>query len=335
MRVALLGLSIVAALSWSPQAQACEPYPCLPGALLPAGGTIPANVEALRWHVAGQVSASEAKKMLELVNGKTPVPFSLEAEDPETFRVVLGRPLEEGATYTFTAKNACAQIGPKEHVSTFTVGPAAPMPDMLGSVTLLAPGKGSLQIGTSVGSCSVEEEAVWADVQVKLSDEAKPWAAMIDYQATTDAKPWEFSDTISRLPDRGSSLIGHGKERVYARCAADSGAFEGAGEGTHVVTLLGTVYGQPAPLKAEAISLVLDCDKGASVVSEAPASDVTEESSPSPTSSDPPPGASHESPGAHAQAGGCSTSGTPHGMLALVGLVMLCRRKRSGGEIRR
>lgn len=246
--------------------------------------------------------------------------------------VVLGRPLEEGATYTFTAKNACPQMGPKEHVATFTVGPAAPMPDTLGAMRLLAPGKGSLQIGTSGGSCSVDEEAVWADVQVELSDSAKPWAEMIDYQASTDAKPWEFSDTISRLPDRGSSLIGHGKERVYARCAAESGAFEGAGEGTHAVTLQGTVYGQPAPLKAEPISLSLDCEKGASVVSEAPAPDVDEQPSPSPASTDPSPAASSGSPGAHAQAGGCSTGGGPHGVFALLGLMMFRRRRRSASE---
>lgn len=332
MRLALFGLGILIALGWSQNAQACEPYPCLPGALLPAGGTIPANVEALRWHVAGQIPTRKAKKMLRLTNGKTPVPFSVEVEDPETFRVVLGQPLEEGATYTFTAKNACPQMGPAEHVSTFTVGPAAPMPDTLGSVTLLAPGMGSLQIGTSGGSCSVEEEAVWADVRVKLSDEAKPWAEMIDYQARIDAKPWEFSDTISRLPDRGSSLIGRGKERVYARCAARSGAFEGAGEGTHTVAMQGTVYGQPAPLRAEPISLSLDCKTGASVLSEAPALDVDERPSPSPTSSDPSPGPSSESPGAHAQAGGCSTGGTPQGVLALLGLLMFCHRKRPASE---
>ncbi len=111
----------------------CEPMPCFPGALLPWGGTIPANTPALRWHVAAPLSAADAKSMVTLARDGVEVEVTLTAEeDEETYRVVPAEPWKEGATYTFEAKNACKYLGPKTHASTFTIAAAAAMPKSLG-----------------------------------------------------------------------------------------------------------------------------------------------------------------------------------------------------------
>lgn len=318
MRTRLLLAVGVAVWALPGVARACEPMPCFPGSLLPSGGTIPANTPALRWHVAAPLSAADAKSMVKLARDGVDVEFTLSAEDDETYRVVPTEPWKEGATYTFEAENACKYLGPKTHSSTFTIGAVAAAPKSLGRLALRTPGKGQLEIGTSSGSCSVEEDAVWGDVQVDLSDEAKPWAAMIDFTPKVDGKRWGYESTIGVPAPRGQSEIGRGNTRVYARCQEKSYAFEGVGEGAHEVVLAGQIFGFSDTVESEPLSLSLDCTAGAKAIGAAPAPAATEQPTPPPASP------SRDGAGAHAR--GCRVGGASGWPLLL--LLAFVRRRR-------
>ena len=318
MRIRLLLAAAVAVWVHPVAAQACEPMPCYPGSLLPAGGTIPVNTPALRWHVAATLPAADAKSMVTLQRDGSDVAFTLEADGEETYRIVPAQAWEEGATYTLEAKNACAYVGPKTHSSTFSIGPEATAPESMGRLELEAPGKGQLEIGTASGSCSVEEEAVWGDLEVKLSEGAKPWAGMIDFTPKVDRKRWAYESSIGVPVPQGQSEVGRGRTRVYARCKDGSDAFEGAGEGAHEVVLAGSVFGLPGTLESEPLSLSLDCTAGAKVIGTEPAPHPTEE--PAPSTATP----STDAAGAHAR--GCTVGGGSS--LPLVLLLLFARRRR-------
>lgn len=318
MRIRLLIAMGVAVWALPGIAQACEPMPCFPGSLLPSGGTIPANTPALRWHVATSLTAADAKPMVTLVRDGVDVEFTISAEGDETYRVVPVEPWQEGATYTFKAKNACTYLGPKTHSSTFAIGAEAAPPKSLGRLVLPTPGKGKLEIGTSSGSCSVEEEAVWGDIEVDLSEEAKPWAAMIDFTPKVDGKRWGYESTIGVPAPRGQSEIGRGKTRVYARCQEKSHAFEGVEEGAHEVVVEGQVFGLPNTMESEPLSLSLDCTAGANVIGVTPAATATEKPSPPPASP------TRDGAGAHAR--GCSVGGASG--WPLLALLAFVRRRR-------
>ena len=319
MRSFLAVSALVFTIAHAAEADACTPVPCIPGSLLPSSGTIPGNAKALRWHVPRPIDPKKVAAMVTLQRDGEDVPFSVEAEGDGIFRIVPKQPWVVGATYTFEAQSTCKQMGPEVHSSTFDVGPEAPLPETLGVVKLDAPGRGLLKIGTSAGSCSVEEAAAWADVVVELSDAAKPWAALIDYAPKVDGEAWHYASTIRLPPPRGQSEIGRGKARVYARCEADGLGFEGAAQGAHQVAMVGHIYGESAELSATPLSVSLDCADTAEPIGAEPAHHPTEE--PKAASS---PEASHDTAGAHAW--GCAVGGsTPWALLLLLGL----RRRRA------
>lgn len=301
-------------------ADACEPMPCHSGSLLPSGGTIPANTEALRWDVGQPMALREAKSKVTLQQDGKDVAFAVEADGETVVRIVPKQPWVQGANYTLSATNACPYDGPKELSASFTVGPEAAMPTSLGSVVLHEPGKGTLTIGTSAGSCSEDEEAVWADVGVALSDDAKPWAALLDFTFAVDGERWVYEPSISATIPRGGSAVGRGKERIYQSCAAESMAFKGAGPGSHAVSLTARVLGSTTELTASSLELSVDCDDGVTAPG-APASVAT----PIPSEPSPAPAA----PTAHGKAGGCSVGGSGSPWLLWIALLGF-RRRHSG-----
>lgn len=343
-RVRVASLLVVAAV-WSADAaiaHACEPTPCQPGALLPAGGMIPANAPELRWHVGMWRETKTPAKHVRLTSAGKKVPVAIDRLSKDTFRIKPNDPLVEGATYELEVDNLCEYIGPKKIVSTFTVGPSSPLPKDLGTLERVADEVGPLKIGTSGGSCDVEEPAVWGDYRVKLSAEAKPWAALIDFTAMVDGKQWRFADDINAWAPPGESILGRGKARVYARCASPSYAFEGAGEGRHELVMRGSVFASGTTLETPSLALGLSCKDGvspgsapAAAGSAAPqdaskAGTSTEQTTTTPGASTPA-GGSKPAPGAKS-ASGCMVAPdreegeAPLGALALLLVVVLRRR---------
>ncbi|MEM6991657.1 MAG: hypothetical protein AAF721_14215 [Myxococcota bacterium] len=338
-------------------ASACEPYPCLPGSLLPAGGTIPANTPELRWHAGMNATVKSPKRHLQLRSGGKKVAFDVEPLGRETFRIIVAKPLVEGQTYTLRADNVCKYVGPKAIESTFVVGPSVPMPTELGRVTMSTAALDTLQIGTSGGSCKVDERAVWADLAIALSPGAAPWAEMMDFTTTVDDRQWRFADTIGRPPPPGQSVIGRGKARIYARCAEPTEAFEGAGQGEHTIRMGASVFASGATLETSNVMLSLHCDQGATLgASGAPsragvptdgggasgpkdAGGVVAADSGTPPDEDPTPAAARPvataaaDPGAHAKGtGGCRIGDEPFG--AWWACLLLARGRQSASRRR-
>ena len=322
------------------EAAACEPPGCHAGSLSPAGGTIPKNAAGLRWHLGSGVDASKPETRIEITRDGKKVKLGLVPIDGETMRVEIDGGLVEGATYRVVADNACRDFGPSKLESTFTVGPEAPMPIELGRLRAVTAKVDTLRIGTDGGSCDVEEQAVFADLEVVLAPSAMPWKELIDYEATVDGRGWQYSQAINEAPLMGESFLGRGKTRVYARCEPKSFAFEGVGEGKHDVALTGAVFGSKASLTTPAVALSLSCKDGAAlagtpsgVAGSGDGASTSPPSTPSstPSSASPPSDAkatpSDAKPGAHASSCGI---GAPSGAswLALLGLVLWSRRRR-------
>lgn len=318
------------------EAAACEPPGCHAGSLIPAGGTIPKNAAGLRWHLgSGVVDVAKPDERIVVTRDGKKVKLALVPIDGETMRVEIAGGLVEGATYRVEADNACNWFGPKKLVSTFEVGPEAPMPTELGRLRTVTSKADTLRIGTDAGSCDVDEKAVFADLEVVLAPSAAPWKELIDYTATVDGKPWHYSQAINEAPLMGESFLGRGKDRVYARCERESFAFEGAGEGKHDVALSGVVFGSTAKVATPAVALSLSCADGAALggtpsgagADPGPPNTTaakTEESSAPP---DDRKGTPEAKPGAHASS--CRVGARPStGWLLLVGLALVRRRRR-------
>ena len=252
-------------MGWGVEASACEADICNAGSLLPEGGTIPANTPALRWDVGDEgdmPDEAKARTMIVLQRDGMDVPYTLEREGETVFRVVPTEPWQEGALYVFRADNPCEYDGPSVLSSAFRVGPAAPMPRGLGITVVEGEGQGVLRMGSISGSCFRDEDAVWADVAVRLTEDAQPWAAMMDFDALVDGEPWMYDPNINGLPPRGRGYLGRGKERVYVRCEERSRGFEGVGAGSHRVGFAASVYGQTTTLTSRPVPLKIDCDRG-------------------------------------------------------------------------
>ncbi len=280
----------------------------MPGSLLPAGGTIPANTPELRWHLGANAQVKSPKRHLSLTRGATKVAFDLEPLSPEVFRIIPKDPLVVGDTYVLTADNACKYLGPKTIEATFVVGPKAALPTTLGRVAVRSTHLEPLKIGTAGGSCNVQERAAWVDLEVELSAEAKPWSELIDYAVSVDGRAWRYADTIGKPPPPGQSVLGRGKARVYARCAAAPEAFEGVGEGEHAVAIEGSVFATGTALPATPLPVAFDCKTGARAVETVPAGAAKD--APPENDSATPPGDPSD-PGAEAKASAAPTSKTP------------------------
>jgi hypothetical protein len=154
---------------------------------------------------------------------------------------------------------------------TISITDVAPLPASLGELdvsTML----GLTVAGSSGGECQRQLQASYADVDLRLSPEATPYADALRYELRVDGdQPWQFKDTIvaPSEPRLGSSSLGPKKDRVIVSCESDPylapglSAYRSAPTlepGSHRVRMVGVL---PDTTEISSAEVVIDLSCGA------------------------------------------------------------------------
>lgn len=174
MRSALLVLAATSfTLSTSRPADACSPPPCWGGAFVPGNhGRVPANAPALFWRpmfVYDDLTSHRMNVVLtRAADPTTPVPLTAQSFGFGDFLLAPNAPLAPG-DYVLTDHTDCDEFGITGPQVAFTVGPTAPMPSELGTLTAIPEGVQPIELSTSLGSCSVQTPVAAAQIQLTPS----------------------------------------------------------------------------------------------------------------------------------------------------------------------
>jgi MYXO-CTERM domain-containing protein len=254
-----LCLPFVALASPSP-ADACSRTPCWGTQFFPETSTaVPANLPAFVWQPSGEATATDPDQVALTGNGNgTPLPFTATPRGDGTYLIVPSPALDEGS-YVLSDNNQClGSAGPR---SSFTLGPAAPLPAQLGMLVAAPPQHGNLGVATAKGSCNELVYAAYVDLQLVLAPDAEPWANALHYETLVDGKRYRAAADINQIIPLGSSWVGRGRDRVIARCdsATPDGTFSGVEPGMHEIVLRATIPGTQIVLASSSVLVDLSC----------------------------------------------------------------------------
>lgn len=261
MRV-LLGLTAAGSLfAVTPRsAEACSAPVCWPGALTPGGGvTVPSNLPGIFWRpqraANGDASDPNLVVLATTTDPDTPLPFTATALDDGSFVLVPSEPLVEGTTYVVTDNNACPDsVGLDGPMATFHTGPAAPLPNVLGSLHVTSNAVEMMDVATASGSCSASILAHRVGITPELIFEATPWTDVFHFETYVDGTLWERTESIL-TPD---AL--RGTWQVYRTCQSDDPlASQGLDAGPHTVTVKAAIPGSSTELWSDSLTVELYC----------------------------------------------------------------------------
>jgi uncharacterized protein (TIGR03382 family) len=243
MRSLLVTLAILAASSRP--SDACSPPQCWPGAFVPKdGATIPANAPGFYFRPSESGSPGDAS-LVRLSAASDPtasIPFTAVPQPNGDFVLVPDAPLVEGETYTLEDRALCNN---STLHSTFTAGPAAPLPTSLGTVELVGHGNfAELDLATVSGSCSTSVDATVLQIALAESASASPWKDLFLYETLVDDQPWVNQASIAVRTTPGESWVGRGKDLLYRVCQLSSDAYyQGLPIGGHEVRFRASLPG--------------------------------------------------------------------------------------------
>lgn len=267
LALALCGLS-------GREASACSQEACPPSVLVPASlpdttRMIPANLPALVWGIARLERAPTASDLRLVREGPTPVEVATTLS-PFAMRdsVQLVRPAEPwavGARYTLTATTFCsASPGTMAGaVSTsFLVGPEAPFPTTLGTLSM-----GALQQREAVvppdsfdGSCGTTAEIASRAPSLALSPDAAPWSALLLVQFLVDGQPRGFVRTGDGATVPPRNFYAGPDQLPYVVCGTPSPAETFAVRpGLHRFQFRATVPGSELALLSNEVEAAITC----------------------------------------------------------------------------
>lgn len=246
------------------KADACSSS-CWPGTFVPTeGATVPANVPALVWGPT-LVNGGPDITYVTLtrddgVGNPVVVPFTATQDPAGYFLLVPSEPLVVGATYTLVDDSPC-DIFPTPR-ATFTVGPSAPLPTRLGTLTAAVEAQAQRTLATASGSCSVEAIVAGVEIAVVFDAEAAPWRDVLHFETRVDGNPWHPQGNILLAPAPGASWVGRGVDRIYAVCQnLDNFGFPSLDlpQGGHEVEMRATMPGTSLALSAGPVPAFLAC----------------------------------------------------------------------------
>jgi hypothetical protein len=245
MAVRLVALAGLTAPFWPAAAGACSFIPTAQhSTVLPNdGGHLPANVSALIWRPSDNDFTGLAPKLQSVDSDGTKhdLDFDLVAEerstalpaDPQSTTVMrvtvktglwivrIRTPLRAGTQLIFCWEDLMRAQQPRVHAEVrLTVGEAAPLPDTLGALAIQT-ALGTVVVGSRGGECARQVDASYADIDLRLSQAAKPYADLLRYELRLDGdEPWQYIDSIisPTEPRLGSSSLGPEKDRVVVSC---------------------------------------------------------------------------------------------------------------------
>jgi hypothetical protein len=255
MRLLFLALPVaaVAVLSVARRANACSGLECIGGPFVPASGTVPATLPALRWQPRAlfeSVSSADVELVRLGEGGEVSVPVAVTEDAAGGFVVTPVSPLEADADYVIRAVDECASggvaDGPRAEAALHT-GPAAASPTTLGEIVTPGVLVEPLDVRTQSGTCYATISAAKVVLSLTLSADSAPWQSSLILTALVDGNPWPGPATPNATV-------------LYAQCASDdAGADPGLSEGIHTVVIRGSLPGSDVVIESSTISVDLDC----------------------------------------------------------------------------
>lgn len=218
--VVWVALTLTAAALLSPEpAAACSGNPCFGPRLEPPGGEVPEDFLILTfWPARDARIERDGPPQPQLyaidsdTGARTALAIDLEELSAGRFSVRPQQPVAAGTRLVFEAETVACTDDPALH-SEILVTEQRDVPAALGKLHVDVK-RSALRVATISGSCDVVIDAVYADIEVDLSDEAKPFADILRYELRLDGKSHlSFADSLI-----ASSVMPRGHDRVYAQC---------------------------------------------------------------------------------------------------------------------
>ncbi|HRE90984.1 MAG TPA: hypothetical protein PK095_17815, partial [Myxococcota bacterium] len=264
--VRCLGLSVLAVVLGlrigvsGGEARACS-VPCQTW-ILPAGGTVPANLPVVRWRTPmGDEGTLVVTEVLpDGTASEVPMDVEAQASDYGWRQRSFGRPLIVGATYIVSVESWCSEPSKRRTDSVHLVaGPEAPLPTKLGRVTVSGAFRAMCEVLTSSGSCWSTADVSARRVHLELSDEAEPWREALDLSWRTRDGGWLMA--LPQLADNGHEVDGDPLSlTAYSLCASsDVGQYAGNPEGKNEVFVTATLPGTEVALETRSVDVTLRC----------------------------------------------------------------------------
>ena len=165
------------------------------------------------------------------------------------YLVVPDQPLVAGVTYVFADDNTCSSYPPTPDV-VFQVGPAAPLPSTLGTLSASASDISRFEVWTHSGVCYAEAESASSRIELQFSDDAAPWRDVLRFETFVDGVPWW---------DARPSVPGGGLDLIFRVCYSEDGGVEGVEGVVHEVTMRATLPGTDLVLTTPPVTIQLEC----------------------------------------------------------------------------
>lgn len=244
-------------------AHACSPIRCLTPRVFPLGGDIPRDQFQLRWTPDANALREDDPRAKPLprvfrVDGGRHDQVTLQvasvSDDPRSVILSVDPPLEPGAQLTLDVDAPACGGSDRSIHTTYTITDAAPPPSTLGTLQVES-ACGPLEVATMDGSCSAIVGVPYADVSVALSDEARPFEALMTYHLVVDG----VADLSYVRAYGASTALPRGVERVVAACQPDVSLVNNIVEGTHHI-LMRVVLTDGKTLETPAVAIDLRCD---------------------------------------------------------------------------
>jgi len=161
-------------------------------------------------------------------------------------------PLTENTTYVIKDLNTCGSAsGPS---ASFVVGASAPLPSVLGSISVTTDAIEKIDVASFSGSCSAEVTAHRVTITPSLIAEALPWTSVLHFDVLVDGQVWQQTASINTYPDV------RGTWSLFRTCeATDPGASAGLAAGPHTVSVRATIPGTSMTLSTEEITVHMRC----------------------------------------------------------------------------
>ncbi|ATB49605.1 hypothetical protein [Corallococcus macrosporus] len=187
----LLGIGVLAPAS----ALACAAPNCLLGVRFPLpedGGVVPANVPGLVT-VPPLLENVDASTVRLLLPDGTQVPATVTPGAHQTQVLVPDAPLEPGTTYRIEATGVCQHQPDQAGSTTFTAGPALPLPTTTGTLTVDMPSQGNFNVYGDSTCGDRRVEGNFTTLRFTPSPELLPFLPWVHWTVEVDGEPWSFA----------------------------------------------------------------------------------------------------------------------------------------------
>ena len=245
-------------------ADACSQPACSAAAFVPAEGVkVPANAPGLFWfpltnRINDVPPDPKHVSLARAVDLHTPITFSaVQMTDRRAFLLVPDAPLTVGETYIAADAETCD--GVPVATTRFVVGPPAPLPTSLGTLTSSDQKIAPISVETRSGACTADVSAAQRVLSLDFDPTTATWGDLLEVSLDVDGRPWGDAKVVH------STFTGNptgATATLYQVCAStDTGVSVGEGlqDGDHVVQMHATVMGTQTTVASTTVTVSVDC----------------------------------------------------------------------------